>query len=52
MGYSGMKARTSWPKALTLRTNAPATSASPPVFAYGTISELNIHSFNADIAAV
>jgi hypothetical protein len=47
-----MKARTSWPKALRLRTSAPATSASPPVFANGTISELNIHSFNAVMTAV
>ena len=26
---------------------SPATSASPPVFAYGKISELKTHSFNA-----
>ena len=31
------------------RTNALATSASPPVFAYGTNSELKIHSFNGGI---
>ncbi len=42
-----MKARTVCPMAPKLRTNAPATSARPPVFAYGTISELNRHSFNA-----
>ena len=29
------------------RTNAPTTSARPPVFANGMISELKIHSFNA-----
>ncbi len=47
--YSGMKARTVCPMAPKLRTNAPATSAKPPVFAYGTISELKIHSFNGDM---
>src|ERR1700692_2251705 len=41
-----MKARTSWPSSLSSRSKAPATSASPPVFAYGTISELSMHSFN------
>ena len=44
-----MKARTSWPTRLKLPTNAPATSARPPVFAYGTISELKTHSFNGDM---
>ena len=44
--YSGMKARTLCPIAPKLPTKAPATSAKPPVFAYGTISELNMHSFN------
>jgi hypothetical protein len=38
--------------ALKLRTSAPVTSARPPVFAYGTISELKIHSFNAAMKAV
>jgi hypothetical protein len=28
-------------------TRAPTTSARPPVFAYGKISELKIHNFNA-----
>jgi hypothetical protein len=28
-------------------TKAPTTSARPPVFAYGRISELKIHNFNA-----
>ncbi len=41
-----MKARTVWPIAPKFPTNAPATSAKPPVFAYGTISELRRHSFN------
>src|ERR1700737_3414170 len=47
--YSGMKAYTWCPSNRRFRTNAPATSASPPVFAYGKISELKTHSFNADI---
>jgi len=47
--YSGMKAQTSWPSSRKFRTSAPATSARPPVFAYGRISELKTHSFNADI---
>src|SRR5580698_9663600 len=42
-----MNARTVYPMAPKFRINAPATSARPPVFAYGTISELNRHSFNA-----
>src|SRR6202046_5088333 len=41
-----MKARTVCPMAPKFCTNAPATSAKPPVLAYGTISELKIHSFN------
>src|SRR5580658_10852460 len=45
--YRGMKAWTSCPSSRRLRTSAPATSASPPVFAYGSISELKTHSFNA-----
>jgi len=44
-----MKACTSWPSCRRLCTKAPATSASPPVFANGKISELKTHSFNADI---
>jgi len=44
-----MKPCTSWPSNRRFCTKAPATSASPPVFAYGKISELRTHSFNADI---
>src|SRR5271165_2935513 len=44
-----MKAQTSCPSVGRCRTNAPATSASPPVFAYGTNSELKIHSFSGGI---
>src|ERR1035438_8820579 len=47
--YKGMKACTSWPSCRRLCTKAPATSASPPVFANGKISELKTQSFNADI---
>ncbi len=49
--YSGMKAHTSCPSRRRLCTKAPATSASPPVFAYGNISELKTQSFNAAMAA-
>src|SRR5450631_544238 len=41
-----MKPRTSWPSSLSSWSKAPATSASPPVFAYGIISELRMYSFN------
>ena len=44
-----MKPRTSCPNRLTSWIKAPATSASPPDFAYGMISELKMQSFNADI---
>src|ERR1700736_384695 len=44
-----MKAYTWYPSSRRFCTKAPATSASPPVFAYGKISELKTHSFNADI---
>src|SRR5260221_5534431 len=41
-----MRARTSWPSTLSPWSKAPATSASPPVFAYGLISELSMQTFN------
>ena len=50
--YSGMKAGTSWPSRASSCTSAPATSASPPVFAYGMISELKMHSFSGAMSQV
>ena len=46
-----MKAWTSCPSRRRFCTKAPATSASPPVFAYGNISELKTHSFNAGMSS-
>ncbi|OPZ08722.1 MAG: hypothetical protein BWZ10_02634 [candidate division BRC1 bacterium ADurb.BinA364] len=37
--YSGMIKRTSWPRALSAGGKAPATSANPPVLAYGATSD-------------
>ena len=45
--YSGMNALTSYPRTRRFGTRAPTTSARPPVFAYGKISELRTHNFNA-----
>src|SRR5258706_12413601 len=44
-----MKPYTWCPNSRRFGIKAPATSASPPVLAYGKISELKTHSFNADI---